>query len=92
MDFNAKAMESKIVEIQFESRLNPGTFAGKEYSYIADIPVNVGDIVKAPTRNGVGTALVRRVDVPITEIQCRVGELRHITEASTTATLFASAI
>lgn len=72
-----------IVLIQFESQRRPGTYNGKEYSYIADVPLAVGDIVKVPTSSGESSARVSRVDVPISEIGCRVGELRHITEAPT---------
>lgn len=72
-----------IVAVQYESRYQPGTFTGTEFSYIADTALAVGDIVNAPTKFGERKARVSRVDVPIGEIQCRVGELRHITEAPT---------
>ena len=79
----------QLVQVQFESRYRPGTYTGTSYSYIADHPLEVGDIVKVPTKFGESTARVCRVDVPITEIQCRVGELRHITEPATAGDLFA---
>lgn len=82
-----------LVEIQFESRYKPGTFTGNAYTYIADVPLVVGDIVNVPTKYGDRTARVCRVDVPIGDIQCRVGELRHITEAPAIGgTLFAGAV
>ena len=56
---------------------------GTEFSYIADVPLNKGDVVDVPTRYGNREACVCRVGVPIGEIQCRVGELRHITDAAT---------
>ena len=72
-----------IVLIQFERQRRPGTYNGKEYSYIADVPLAVGDVVKAPTSSGESSARVSRINVPISEIGCKVGELRHITEAPT---------
>lgn len=72
-----------FVEVQFESRYKPGTYNGKPYTYIADVALDVGDIVKVPTRSGESTARVCRINVPITDIQCKVGELRHITEPPT---------
>lgn len=57
---------------------------GTEFSYIADVPLHKGDVVNVPTRYGTKEGCVSRVDVPINELQCRVGELRHITEAATT--------
>ena len=72
-----------IVLIQFESKRKPGTYNGKEYSYIADVPLAVGDVVNVPTSSGDSSARVSCIDVPISEIGCKVGELRHITEAPT---------
>lgn len=81
-----------IVQVQFRSRYKPNDFSGNAYTYIADVPLAVGDIVKVPTKFGENDARVCRVGVPIGEIHCRVGELRHITEAPTIGTLFADAI
>ena len=51
-----------IVGVQFESNREPGTFYGREYSYlVADgIKLAAGDVVKAPTVNGEGIAKVTR--------------------------------
>lgn len=69
-----------IVHVQFESRGNPGTYNGGSYAYISDHALAVGDIVKCPTKYGERQAKVVRTDVPIGEIQCRVGQLQKITE------------
>ncbi len=83
-------MSWNIVNVMYEDRNHPGYFAGAVYSYIADHPVIVGDIVKVPTKYGDREAKVVRVNVPVTEIQCRVGQLLHITEPSVAgADLFA---
>lgn len=72
-----------LVEVQFKSRYKKDEFGGNAYTYIADVPLQVGDIVKAPTKFGESEARVCRVDVPVTDLHCRVGELRHITEPGT---------
>ena len=49
-----------IVGVQFESKREPGTFYGREYSYLVaeGIELAAGDVVKVPTANGEGTAKV----------------------------------
>jgi hypothetical protein len=71
-----------LVQVQFRDR-KCGEFTGREFSYIADVAVQKGDVVNVPTKYGPREACISRVDVPIGEIQCRVGELRHITDAAT---------
>ena len=71
-----------IVQVQFKSRYGD-TYSGRAYSYVADIPVSVGDIVKVPTSNGDGEAKVCRIDVPESECGFPVDRLRHITEPAT---------
>lgn len=68
-----------LVQVQFESLRDPGTFRGGNYTYIADQPLDVGDIVNCPTKFGERQAKVVKTDVPIGDIQCRVGELQKIT-------------
>lgn len=80
--------DMNLVQVQFESRWKPGTYSGGAYTYIADHPLAVGDIVKVPTKYGESTAKVCRVNVPVTEIGCKVGELKHITEPATSGDLF----
>lgn len=79
----------KLVQVQFESRRNPGTYSGGAYTYIADVELAVGDVVKVPTKYGDSAAKVCRVDVPIGEIQCRVGELKRIAGPVTAGDIFA---
>lgn len=74
-------LQTNLVAVQFESRHRPGTYTGQEFTYIADVALQTGDIVNVPTKFGDRKACVSRIDVSIGEIQCRVGELRHITEA-----------
>lgn len=75
-------MDVNLVNIQFRDR-KTGEFMGREFSYIADVPLKKGDVVNVPTRYGNREGCISRVGVPIGELQCRVGELRHITDAPT---------
>lgn len=78
---------SKIVQVQFKNRFS-GQYSGREYTYIADIPVQVEDIVKVPAGNGTSEAKIVRVDVPESEIPAWM-QLKHITEpASPSGSLF----
>lgn len=70
-----------IVQVQFKNRFSY-TYSGNAYTYYADVPVQVGDIVKAPTKFGESEAKVCRVDVPESEIPAYM-ELKHITESAT---------
>ena len=73
-----------ICQVQFKSRYG-NTYGGRAYSYVADVPVNVGDVVKVPTYDGYGEAKVCRIDVPESECGFPVDQLRHITEPATPA-------
>ncbi len=75
-------MDVRLVNVQFRDR-KCGEFSGREFSYIADVPLNKGDVVNVPTKYGPREGCISRVDVPIGDIQCRVGELRHITDSAT---------
>lgn len=71
-----------IVQVQFKNRYGGGFYGANRYSYIADVPVIVGDIVNVPTRRGRSEARVVAVDVPETELPAwlPVEKLEHITE------------
>lgn len=70
-----------IVQVQFRNRFS-GQYSGKAYTYIADVPVQVDDIVQVPTSSGASEAKVIRVDVPESEIPAWM-QLKHITEPAT---------
>ena len=70
-----------IVQVLFKNRLS-GEYRGKAYTYAADIPVSVDDIVQVPTTYGTSEAKVIRVDVPESEIPSWM-QLKHITEPAT---------
>lgn len=75
-------MDVNLVNVQFRDR-KCGEFTGREFSYIADVPLQKGDVVSVSTKYGPRHGCISRVGVPISELQCRVGELRHITESAT---------
>ena len=57
-----------IISVQFQSKLNPEEFAGREYTYYINGTVEVGDIILVPTKNGTGTAIVYRTDMKESDI------------------------
>lgn len=78
---------TNIVQVQFRNRFGEG-YGGTNYTYIADVPLKVGDIVQVPTRYGTGEARVSRIDVPADEVPDTFGGLLHITESGAPSTLF----
>lgn len=73
---------SNLVQVQFRSRYGEG-YGGAAYTYIADTPLAVGDIVTVPTKFGNSEARVSRVDVPEAEVERFRDKLKHITEPAT---------
>lgn len=69
---------SNLVQVQFKNRRGSG-YVGNAYTYIADNPLKVGDIVTVPTKFGESEACVCRVDVPEAEVVKFRDQLRHIT-------------
>ena len=70
----------EFVQVQFKSQYSD-EFRGRAYTYIADVPVAVGDIVKVPTSSGTSEAKVCRVGIPEDEARNGYyGEFKHITE------------
>lgn len=73
---------TNLVQVQFKSRYSEG-YGGACYTYIADVPLAVGDVVTVPTKFGDSEAKVCRVDVPEDEVKGFRDKLRHITEPAT---------
>lgn len=71
-----------FVKVQLRNR-ESGEFSGELKSYIADIPLQVGDVVKIPARYGSFEGVVCQVDVPAMKLERRIGELLHITQIVT---------
>lgn len=76
-----------IVQVQFKRRYRD-EFSSSSYSYIADVPLRVGDIVNVPTVRGNSEARVCRIDVPETECSYPPDKLRHIAEPATVGKIF----
>lgn len=62
-------MNTNIIAVKYEDKFIPRTFGGKSYSYFTILKLNEGDIVKAPTQNGISIARVSRVNIPEDEIK-----------------------
>lgn len=56
-------MESKkIVSVQYKSKYG-NEYGGNAYSYYTEVPLVVGQIIKAPTKFGESRARVKAVDI-----------------------------
>jgi hypothetical protein len=58
----------EIVSVKFQDKANRELFSGREYSYRAPMPVNVGDIVMIPVKNATAKAKVVRVNIKDSEL------------------------
>ena len=78
-----------IVMVQYESKTQRGAYAGREYSYFAEVQLCVGDVVSVPTKFGHSRARVSKINVPVETVAAYIGALKHITampdERGTTA-------
>ncbi|WP_418710783.1 hypothetical protein [Allofournierella sp.] len=69
-----------IVAVQYEARMEPGVFGGREYTYFAEVPLQMGDVVHVPTKFGSSLARVVRVGIPEYRVDDKVKQImRHIT-------------
>lgn len=57
-------METNIISVKYEDNYEPKTFGGKAYSYYTDIPLDVGDLVIAPTQKEDKIARVSEINIP----------------------------
>lgn len=78
----AEVDPTPIVAVQFFSERFK-RYSGALYHYIADTPLEEGDVVTVPTSYGDKQAKVVRIDIPYSELTVRVGQLRHITAPAT---------
>lgn len=67
-----------IVKVRYGLSLE----AGREYSYYSEEPLQVGDFVNAPTKNGILKARVTAVDVPEEEVAAFKDSVRVIPAGS----------
>ncbi|MEG2699179.1 MAG: hypothetical protein RR951_09630, partial [Ruthenibacterium sp.] len=73
-------VETNLVSVQLASKLEPGVYVGREYTYIADNRLKEGDVVYVDTRFGGTLAQVVRVNIREYTIPRNVRPiLRHIT-------------
>lgn len=69
-----------IVAVQYEARMEPGTFGGREYTYYAEVPLKVGDVVKVPTKFSSNLARVSKMGIPAYRVPENIKAImRHIT-------------
>lgn len=83
---------NNLVQVQFRSHYSKEKeYGGAAYTYIADVPLAVGDIVTVPTQKGEGEAKVCRVNVPESELPkwLKLENLKHITKPAVAGDAFA---
>ena len=64
-----------IIKARF---LRDGEPYGREYSYLTQQPVAVGDIVQAETQRGVADLVVTALNVPEEEVEAFKDKLKYI--------------
>ena len=74
-----KEKSSGYISVKYEDEHWPKTFGGREYSYHTELPLEVDDIVEAPTKYGTSYAKVTRVNVPEEEIEDVKPYIKEIT-------------
>lgn len=73
-------MGTNIVSVKYEDKYTPKTFSGRAYSYITAIPLEVGDLVVAPTSYGEKIARVSQINIPEFQVEFMKANLKLITE------------
>lgn len=68
----------QIVTVKYEDEYCAKTFSGREYIYYTSIPLNVGDLVEAPTKYGTSVARVSSINVPEDKISSFKESVRTI--------------
>ena len=74
-----KEKSSGYISVKYEDEHWPKTFGGREYSYHTELPLEVDDIVEAPTKYGTCYAKVTRVNIPEEEIEDVKPYIKEIT-------------
>lgn len=73
-------MQTNIIRVKYEDNYMPKTFSGKAYTYYTAIPVEIGDLVIAPTANGDKIARVSEINIPEYKIEFIKQCLKLITD------------
>lgn len=73
-------MKTNIVAVELESRMMPGEYGPRAYTYYTDVPLAEGDIIQVPTRFGAARGRVARANVPEHEVERKIRDvMRTIT-------------
>jgi len=71
---------NNLVSVQYQNKINPEEYTGREYTSRTAIGLNVGDIVIAPAGKGESIAKVSAVNVPEGKVDERIMPLLKTTE------------
>lgn len=72
-------MRTNIISVKYEDNYIPKTFSGKEYCYYTTIPVELYDLVIAPTQNEDKIALVTEINISENQIKNIKPYLKSVT-------------
>lgn len=71
---------SNIVGVQYKNQYS-GEYTGRAYTYYTDIPLEVGDVVKCPTKAGETVGRVAEINISEGRIDERIAPfMKTITE------------
>ena len=56
-------MATNIVSVKYEDNFEPKVFGGKQYCYYSALPLQIGDLVVAPTASGDKIAMVSEINI-----------------------------
>lgn len=73
-------METNIVSVKYEDNYTPKVFGGRSYCYYTAIPLQVGDLVVAPTAYGEKIARVSEINIDEWKIENIKSFLKLIVE------------
>ena len=75
---------TNLVNVKYEDKYAPKTFGGRAYTYMTAIPLEVGDLVVAPTSFGNKIvdkiARVSEINVPHSKVMFMESQLKLLTE------------
>lgn len=71
---------TNLVNVKYEDKYNPKTFGGRTYTYMTAIPLQVGDLVVAPTSFGDKIARVSEINISHNKTMFMEYQLILITE------------
>lgn len=78
---DAKDLDGKqLVAVKYRDKVDKTLFSSRDYTYYTKLPLQIGDIVKCPTKFGASIGKVSRLNVPEKEVEKFKDALKEIDE------------